>query len=645
MAQFCLVPQLAEKFKKAIVDGEIDPQKLSEMTSKERHKFFADMLGEHNASKINALFESKLLLKNQQAGMVSWAKKVTGISEPLKRDIISKIERMDKILSPKEEDAFLEDLVSQRLGLNISFDEATKISDLSQKVTDTKGSADRMEHGRAIVELRNYTEDLKREANKFSLTEFTNKPFSSVGKGLGEIAGNTKAIKASLDNSALFRQGWKTMWTHPDVWAKNSLQSFKNLWQSFGGKEVMNELNADIVSRPSYDMMKRAKLDVGTGEEAFPTSLPEKIPVFGKLYKATETAYTAFVRKTRADVFDKYIDIAKKSGVELDDRELKSIGKMVNSLTGRGHLGSLEPIASGVNNILFSPRAIKAHIDTLLQPITGAGGSNFVRKQAAINLLKVITGSAAVLVTARAINKDSVDLDPRSADFGKIKVGDTRFDVTGGAASLLTLAARFATGSTKSTSTGIVSKLNTGDYGGKEFGKDVAYDFFQNKLSPVASIFNDLFVRGTDSQGNKPTAFGELNNLITPLPITTYTELKNNPNSANILLSMIADGLGVATNTYGNGANWNQTNSVELNQFKEKVGQKTFDEANQKYNQQYSSKLKVLQNTDKYKASSSDDKQKAITKLKDTVKSQIFRDYKFNYKKNTSNFGSTKGGN
>src|SRR6201999_101121 len=109
-------------------------------------------------------------------------------------------------------------------------------------------------------------------------------------------------------------------------------------------------------------------------------------------YKASENAYTGFVQRTRADVFDRYIQIAQQTGVDLNDDELRSIGKLVNSLTGRGNLGKVEPAAGVINNFFFSPRMIKAHVDTLLQPISGAGGSNFVRKEAAKNLLKIISG-------------------------------------------------------------------------------------------------------------------------------------------------------------------------------------------------------------------------------------------------------------
>jgi hypothetical protein len=551
---FCLVPKVAEDFKQKIIDGTIDPAALSEMSSADRRAFFTTHLGESNAEPVNALFESKLLLKNQQAGMINWAKKMMGDNPTAQRDIISKIQRLDKVLQPENQQAFLEDLVAQRLGTHVSYEEAAKITELTKAVQDTKGVGNRMDYGRAVVALNDYVNQIKLEANKFSLAEFKKNPLGSVGKGLSEVAGNAKAIKASMDNSAIFRQGWKTLWTNPGIWANNALQSFANIIKTFGKDQVMSELHADIVSRPTYDMMKTAKLAVANLEEAYPTTLPEKIPLFGKLYKASENAFTAFVQKTRADVFDKYIKVAQKTGVELSEAELKSIGKLVNSLTGRGNLGALEPVANVINNVFFSPRMLKSHIDTLTQPFTGAGGSNFVRKTAAFNLLKIIMGTAAVLGVAKLIKKDSVELDPRSADFGKIKIGNTRFDVTGGMDSVATLAARVLTLSSKSTATGQVNKLNATDKTGKpkfgaQTGTDVVYNFFENKLSPVSSVIKDL-LKGQTFASGKPTIKNEAANLLVPLPITTAIELYQTPGSANKLLGIIADALGFNVNSY-----------------------------------------------------------------------------------------------
>jgi hypothetical protein len=550
---FCLPPTEAEKFKKAIIGGEIDPTKLAEMSSADRHAFFAERFGEDAAAPMNTLLESKLLLKNQQAGMINWAKRMMGQNKPAQRDMISRIQNMQEVLTPKDENAFLEDLASQRLGTRVSYDEAKTIADLSSKVSETKAAmdtgGDRMDYGRAVVALKNQVEDMVRESRKMNWQDVKSNPLKGAGKLVNTIAGNAKSLKASMDDSAIFRQGWKTLWTHPEIWQKNARQSFVDLVKAFGSDQVMNEVNADIVSRPTFDLMKQAKLAVsGVQEEAFPTSLPEKIPGLGRVYRASEHAYNAFVQRTRADVFDKYLDIAEKSGVTLDKPQLESIGKLVNSLTGRGNLGPLEPIANVVNNVFFSPRFLKSNIDTLLLHPTDEM-SGFARKQAAINLLKIIGGTAAVLAIAKAVKKDSVDLDPRSADFGKIKVGHTRFDVSGGMSSIVTLAAREATQSTKSSTTGNVHPLNSGKFGAQT-GTDVLYNFFENKLSPAASVAKDL-MKGKTSQGAKPTVANEAQNLVVPMMITNYQELKNDPKSANILAAMIADSMGIATNTYG----------------------------------------------------------------------------------------------
>lgn len=554
---WCLPPKQVDRFKNAILSRRIDPERLAEMSSAERRGLFARELGEENAEPINSQFESKLLLKNRQSGYISWAKKLLGENTPVGRDVISRVQRMKEVLSPADEKAFLEDLAAKRLGIHVTANEARKITNLSKAVEDSKAvmdsGGDRMAYGRAVVGLRDYVGDLRTQANKFQFSDLKS-PAKALGRAIEATAGTAKSLKASLDNSAIFRQGWKALWTNPAIWQRNALKSFSDLVRQFGGKDVLNEIDADIVSRPTFDLMKRAKLDVGTLEEAYPSQLPEKIPGIGRAFKASEAAFTGFVRRTRADVFDKMIDIARKSDVELSDAELQSIGKMVNSLTGRGHLGRLEPAANAVNSLLFSPRLVKSHIDLLLQPLTGAGGSNFVRKQAALNLLKVISGTAAVLATARAVKKDSVELDPRSADFGKIRVGDSRFDVTGGMASLVTLASRLASMSTKSSVTGEVKGFNERDKKGNvAFGtptaKDAVYNFFENKLSPAASVVKDV-LQGHDQQGNKPTVGGEAQNLFEPLPITNYRELKNNPNSAPLLAGLIADALGISVNTY-----------------------------------------------------------------------------------------------
>ena len=651
MAKICL-PQLeVSKFREAIVSGKINPEELSLLSSAERHAALSQVVGEANAQTVNSLFESRLLLKNQKTAYVAWAKNVMGVTPEVRRDLISRIERMEKVLDPEEADKFLGDLVATKLGFDVTQVEAKKIADMSKAISDAKAlqredgtfatEQQRLDYGYAKHDLGAYVSDLKNGQPPTIKGTFTDpvgtaktigsktaEMLKHPGKTATAAAGLSKSLKASLDNSAIFRQGWKTMFTNPASWGKNMVKTWADIAGAFRGKDVLRELDADIVSRPNYNLYQKAGLATSTIEEAFPSQMPERIPGLGRLFKASEGAYTGFLHRQRADVFDKYLEIAKRQDVKLDEAQLKSMAKLVNSLTGRGHLGGLEPAANTFNNIFFSPRALKANIDTLTAHQFQKNVTPFVRKQAAISTAKVVAGTAAVLGIANAVSPGSVELDPRSADFGKIKVGNTRFDVTAGMSSILTLAARLMTQSSKSATTGVVSKL--GNEFGQTNGVDLVTQFLENKLSPTAAVFKDI-VKQQDFSGKKPTLAGELTNAFMPLPVVNYQELSKDPNSAGVLAGLIADGLGISTNTYGmSEKDWSQSTGKELTQFKEKVGEDKFKEANAAYNEAYDKWFKDHKSEVNSKAN--DDKQPFITKETDKIKQDIFQRYGFKYK-------------
>jgi len=640
---WCLVKSEARKFRIALRDGvnnngKMHPLKLAEMTSEARRDLFSKYISEENAKQVNALFESKLLLKNQQQGMETWAKRVLGIKPEVKRDIFAKIERLEKVLDPKD-DQFYRDLASTRLGVDVTQSEAKNLADMSKIIQERRLKAkedgtfntveERLSYGRAKIGLTNYVKNLKLLAERKTLKEAIKDPVGSIKT----IAGSSKAIRASMDNSAIFRQGWKTLWTHPRVWTRNAKQSFKNIWNTFGKDTVMDELNADLISRQNAinGRYKKMQLALGTIEEEFPVSFPEKIPVVSKLYKASENAFTAFVYKQRADIADLYLNIAEASGVDLDQRELRSIGKMVNSLTGRGSLGRAEPAADAFNSIFWSPRKMKADIDTLILHYLDKDFSKFARKQSAINTLRVIMGTAAILAIANAIDDDSVDSDPRSANFGKIKVGNTRFDVSGGMASIVTLVTRLITRSTKSSTTNKVTKLNSGDFF-SQTGFDVVVDFLGNKLAPVSAVIKDL-LKGEDFNGNEITSLSVLKNLFIPLPIANTFETLRETDHANILLVMMADALGIGTNTYSPQSNWKKSTSKTLLQFKEVVGNKEFEKANETFNKRYNEWVSEVTSTKEYESLSEESKSDLITKGKSEIQSGVLEEYGFKYEK------------
>lgn len=658
---YCLIPDLVEKFKKALKSGEIDPFKLADMDSASRRDFLAKYVGQENAKQVNALFESKLLLKNQQKGMVSWAKRVAGISPEVRRDLLSRIEKMDKVLSPEEGKLFLEDLASTRLKIDVSQEEAQNIENLSKQIKETRSKVredgtfatedGRLAYGMAKVNMENYINELKLQSRKISFRE---EPVRKIVTAIGEIPGTMKSLVASLDNSFWGRQGIKTLLDvrTSKIWLKNFLKSWKDLaqqtfskgeWYKSGDDSVLDMIKADVYSRPNAINGKYRiggyGLDV-LSEEAYPSSLPERIPALGRLFKASEVAYNGGALRLRADLADRIISIAEKNGVNtLNKEEAVGLGHLVGSLTGRGSLGKGEALAKEANVLLFSIKFLKSNIDTLTAHQFDSKATKFSKSEARKNLVSMIASVATVTALAGLIDPESVDPDPRSTNFGKIKVFGNWVDITGGMAGLVRLIS-YITPTYHNGKWSLWRKTSTGnwvDMRSGAFGVGDAYDalidgLFTNKLAPVASLVRDA-LRGEMFGGEEFNLKNAVKNLTIPLSVQNFKDIAENPDSSFVLGSMILEGLGFSTNTYKYKSNWKSSTGKEMTQFREKVGEEQFQKANDDYDKAYSNWYSIATQSKEFKQLSDEKRADLITKAKEQIKKQIFEEYGFEYTK------------
>jgi hypothetical protein len=189
-------------------------------------------------------------------------------------------------------------------------------------------------------------------------------------------------------------------------------------------------------------------------------------------------------------------------------------------------------------------------------------------------MVQIAAELAGVYMTANMLSPGSVELDPRSSKFGKIKYKDTTFDPTGGMASLVTLASRLMPtvhngklGWFTKNAKGEVTEIGTGKYGVKN-AMDVFFDFWEGKLAPYTGLIRDI-LKGTDFQGRKsyvtqpikiPGTDIDISRAVpnprtvlqahVPIPAQNFVETMQNPNAAPLLITTILDGLGVSANTY-----------------------------------------------------------------------------------------------
>jgi len=607
MAFTCLPKEKADELIQAIKDGRFDYDEMVRSGSAERAQYLEQIVGEQYAKDVNVLLERKILLKDWKAGMTRAVQSLT-IEKPVKDAYIEKIMGLEKILDKTEQNTFLTELAERKLRYGVTYAEASYITELARKVKESGEKMNealkvgkeidpalRKQYGIDDIMLQEYVNYLKlkpRGTKNYWKDKVTDpnkiKSIIDISKDVIMIVGSTtKGAKATLDVSAVGRQGYKLMTNNPIVWAKGALTIPKNMFKEiFTNKDVMFDIRAEIVSRDNavngkYQAMKA---DVGLrSEEAFPDSIWNKIPGMvdaaglwkGKplvvklvtwpvklgaegvtrVYKAFETAYTGTILRWRADYADLLIKQAEKNGVNmLDTKQAQPIGRVVNEMTGRGHL-RMGPEASKLTNVaLFSPRWWKSQVDFLtahqfdLAGMESNPGTLFAKKKAAANLTRSVLATASILYTASQLwGEDAVETDMTSTDFGRIRINDTRFDVTAGHAAHLVLAMRVYKGQSKSATTGKITDLRANGWGRNTV--DVVEDYIEGKSSP--SLRTQLeWMAGEHFNGDPVTMKSAAQNLLIPIPVTTYEELRDNPEAADLMWAMMFESLGVSTNTY-----------------------------------------------------------------------------------------------
>lgn len=562
MAAWCLPPKLANAFVEALRSGELSPENLIGMTSAERREAFAKFVGDGEAARVNAEFESKLLLKDQRAGLVTWAKKVGGISEPARRDILAQINRMDRVLQPADEQGFLEDLAAKKLGVSVTPEEAKTIFDLSQRAEQlrheitTQGDGDYRQgwtvqsgtaYGNARLALGDYINGLKPHGATFAkrLFQVLNIP--------------REALTSILHWSAPFVQLWGMIGT------KAWWSGLGKMFQYFASEDNYRNLEGYILGHPDYDLARDGKLGLTqlsdrltTGEEGLQAHLladanqwlSDRTGV-PNLIRGWQRSFVGVINYVRFRRFTELLQAARMNGedVRAGSPVVADMAKVVNNFTGRGSeidLGVTElkvnpGAATAMNAVFFAPRKFIATVE-MFNPITYAKLSPTARVAAAKQLAGALLATGSILTLAH-MSGAKVTMDPRSSDFLKIDIGGEKFDITGGNASYLRLWARMMTGQSV-TSTGKVLDLDSGNQHGMTRA-EVLTNFVRGKLAPVAAFIADALY-GHDPSGQAFSVPAEVRSKLMPIAIDSWLQmLQNNPGDTAAFLPALSALLGV----------------------------------------------------------------------------------------------------
>ena len=357
-----------------------------------------------------------------------------------------------------------------------------------------------------------------------------------------------RTLQTNPDMSFFGRQGIKFLVTHPVKGAKLFWESAK---QATSQKRYDRWLY-DIHNSPAWQLIEDSGLAVldphtlnsAKREEAWRSQLIHKIPVAGQVAKASERAFTSAANMARVEWFMEGVGVLRKQDKtwESAPEEYKGWASAVNNMTGRGGLGGLEPVVGQLAIPFWSPRLIAANVNLFLNPMYYVNMPAVARRMLIASMAQYVVTGIGMLYGASKLGAE-VEADPRSSDFGKIKVGNTRYDVWGGGSQYIRAMAQFFKGQRKSG--GEISELNT------RARAMTLFNLTRTKLSPIIGFGLDATL-GENVIGEK-VEWTDAYRLMIPMLYNDIKEAakdeKGGPGTAAI--SGLLSFLGIGAQTYG----------------------------------------------------------------------------------------------
>ncbi len=413
-------------------------------------------------------------------------------------------------------------------GRPLTAEESVQITELSQKIDDLQSKLDAFEEAPTKPQIgQDIRIDLKNAKQQFTKGLESSRNANQtipqrIFRGLGETLNLSRTIITSFDLSAVLRQGGFTTFAHPILSAK----AIPEMLRSFASKRAADRAMDNINQRPNSLWYRRSGLflaevdgKLSGQEEAYLGRWAKKIPGIA----GSERAYTTFLNRIRADVFDSMAGTLGAKG-SVTDAQAKVIANFVNVATGRGGLGKFDSAAVPLATVFFSPRYVMSRFQLLAgQPMWR--GDMTTRLAIAKEYARAAIGLGLFYGIAKLALQDEakITFDARSTDFGKVRVGKTQIDPLTGLSQALVLLTRLGTGEKKTLGGQVVPIRGPKVKHGGDTAWDVAGRFGRGKLAPVPGALANI-VSGENAAGEPVTTRGVARDLAAPMSVRDVHE-------------------------------------------------------------------------------------------------------------------------
>lgn len=370
-----------------------------------------------------------------------------------------------------------------------------------------------------------------------------------------KFLGLQRALLFTADVGSMLRQSLGAGVRHPKMWAESVSDGFKALASPQKFEEMRRFLETDRVANYAKERgLDLTMMGKGAGEEQFRNAeWAQRIPGVGKVVDASQRFFDAQTNMLRYKNFKKFVDSAggigklERAGGDNPDQFVGAIVNVVNTNTGRGTFGKLgSPEAGWLNEVFNSPKGLAARINRVNPKYyVDLARTNPAAAKEALSSLVIQSGLTAAILGTAAANGNYED--------GKIKVGNTRYDITGGTATM------FST--LKDMSDAFTGSGDTSPW--KNAGTELD-QWFKNQLTPAINTTYDLITSipqdGTkftdfkrqDLYGNEITPMSFLIDSFLPLGAQGVIEdlTENDTSPVQTGVNALTNAVGIGTNTY-----------------------------------------------------------------------------------------------
>ena len=373
-----------------------------------------------------------------------------------------------------------------------------------------------------------------------------------------------RTVLAAFDVSFPLRQGLMVGARHPKEWLGNLPELFRSGISPKRAKFLDDALRTDSTliktgtERGEATVAQLAEesglfrpsiegIELMEREEFFLSNLAKRLPIVGLGVRFSERSFISYGNKLRQDIFRNTLLSWQNSGKQITAKDASDLASLINRMTGRGTLQAMLPagMEANLNSLapllsagFFAPRFAVSRPQAFLQMFNT---NPRIRSLAAQEVASFVGLGVSVLSVMKLAGFD-VELNPLSTDFGKIKVGKTRFDFWGGNIQWARLVSQLAAGKRKGPDGVIVDTDKLAGLG----------RFTRYKLSPPAALMMDWFLGETPigeqfPPGTTQEALEQAFQRLTPLALQDLVEAVREYGMSGFMAMPAFGGVGVQT--------------------------------------------------------------------------------------------------